>query len=124
LGRVEIVLHYAGADGSVIRALLRDNGKAGLEGLVIAGTVLGHVSETMHDAIKAARDLGIPVVISSRVYTGRIIPLYAGKGRGVTLRNIGCVLADNLSPQKARILLMLALTQTKTALALQKYFDR
>lgn len=124
LGRVEIVMHYAGADGSVIRALLRDNGKAGLAGLVIVGTGLGHVSETMYDAIKAARDLGIPVVISSRVYTGRIIPLYASKGRGVMLRNIGCVLADNLSPQKARILLMLALTQTKTATELQKYFDR
>ncbi|MGH9843010.1 MAG: hypothetical protein ACREEM_30090 [Blastocatellia bacterium] len=49
--------------------------------------------------------------------------MYASKGRGVTLRNIGCVLADNLSPQKARILLLLALTKTKNPAELQKYFD-
>ncbi len=123
LGRVEIVMHYAGADGSLIRALLRNAEKNGLDGLVIAGTGLGHVSDSMHDAIKTARDRDIPVVISTRVYTGRIIPLYASKGRGVTLRNIGCVLADNLSPQKARILLLLTLTKTKNPAELQKYFD-
>jgi L-asparaginase len=33
------------------------------------------------------------------------------------------VLADNLSPQKARVLLMLALTKTRDPGALQKYFD-
>ncbi len=123
LGRVEIVTHYAGADGSLIRALLRDAGKSGLDGLVISGTGLGHVSASMFDAIKEARDQGLPVVISTRVYTGRIIPLYADKGRGVALRNIGCVLADNLSPHKARILLLLALTKTKNPVELQKYFE-
>ena len=120
LGRVEIVLHYAGNDGRVIRGLLS---QGGLDGLVIAGTGLGHVSQTAFEAVKEARDRGIPVVISSRVYTGRIIPLYAAKGRGVTLKQIGCVLADNLSPQKARILLMLALTKTKNPEELQKIFD-
>jgi L-asparaginase len=123
LGRVEIVMHYAGADGRLLRALLREAGKSGLDGLVIAGTGLGHVSEAMSEAIKEARDLGIPVVISTRVYTGRIIPLYAGKGKGVMLRDLGCVVADNLSPQKARILLLLALTRTKDSAELQKYFD-
>ena len=121
LGRVEIVAHYAGADGRLIRALSRE--PDGLYGLVIAGTGLGHVSVPMFDAIAEARERGIPVVISTRVYTGRLMPLYAGKGRGIALQEIGVALADNLSPQKARILLMLALTKTKDPKELQAIFD-
>jgi len=123
LGRVEIVSHYAGADGRLVRALLNDDGPPPLAGLVIAATGLGHVSASMHDAIQEARDRDVPVVISSRVYTGRLMPLYAGKGKGVDLRELGCVLSDNLSPQKARILLMLALIRTRDPNALQQYFD-
>jgi L-asparaginase len=123
LGRVEIVSHYAGADGSVIRALLHATEHAQLDGLVIASTGLGNVSEKMYEAVKEARERGIPVVISTRVYTGRAIPLYATKGGGISLKELGCVFADNLSPQKARILLMLALTHTKDSTELQLYFN-
>ncbi len=51
------------------------------------------------------------------------MPLYAGKGKGVDLRELGCILADNLSPQKARILLMVALTKTSDPEELQRFFD-
>jgi L-asparaginase len=121
LGRIEIVMHYAGADGTLIRGLLN---REDLAGLVIAGAGLGHVSGAMFDAIEQVRAKNIPVVISTRVYTGRTMPLYAAKGSGVSLVNIGCVEADNLSPQKARVLLMLALTKTKDPKELAKYFDK
>ena len=120
LGRVDIVTSYAGADGLLIRSLVHDGT---VQGLVIAGLGLGDVSGLMFDAIKEARTRGIPVVISTRVPTGRIFPLSAGKGSALSLRQIGCVLADNLSPQKARILLMLALTSSHDTEALQHYFD-
>jgi L-asparaginase len=121
LARVDIVSSYAGADGLLIRSLLRDGS---LQGLVISGLGLGGVTSAMFDAIQEVRSRGIPVVISTRVPTGRIFPLSASKGSALSLRQIGCVLADNLSPQKARILLMLALTMTHDAGALQQYFDR
>jgi L-asparaginase len=121
LGRIEIVMHYAGADGLLVRSLLN---REDLAGLVIAGAGLGHVSGSMFDAIEQLRAKNIPVVISTRVYKGRTLPLYAAKGSGISLVNIGCVEADNLSPQKARVLLMLALTQTKDPKELAKYFDR
>src|SRR5438445_3744081 len=120
LGRVDIVMSYAGADGLVIRSLLRDDA---VQGFVVAGTGLGDVSGSMFDAIQQVREGGIPVVISTRVPTGRVFPLGAGKGSALALKRIGCVLADDLSPQKARILLMLALTKTHDPAALQKYFD-
>ena len=123
LGRVEIVSHYAGADGLVIRALLHETEGTQLDGLVIAATGLGNISEKMYEGVKEVRERGIPVVISTRVYTGRAIPLYATKGGGTSLKDLGCVFADNLSPQKARILLMLALTHTKDSAALQVYFN-
>jgi L-asparaginase len=120
LGNVEIVMSYAGADGRSIRSMLRDGD---VQVLVIAGLGLGGVPGSMFDAIQEVRARGIPVVISTRVPTGRVFPLSANKGSALTLKQIGCVLADNLSPQKARILLMLALTKTRDSQALQKYFD-
>jgi len=120
LGRVDIVMSYAGADGRLVRSLLRDEP---IQGLVIAGLGLGGVPAAMFDAIQEARRSGLPVVISTRVSTGRIFSLSAGKGSSLSLKQIGCVLADDLSPQKARILLMLALTKAHEPNSLQKYFD-
>jgi L-asparaginase len=120
LGRVEIVMNYAGADGLLIRCLLN---AGDLNGLVVAGTGLGSVSSCMYDAIQEARFKAIPIVISTRVPAGRIFSLSAMKGSSLTLKQIGCILADNLSPQKARVLLMLALTKTRDPAGLQKYFD-
>jgi L-asparaginase len=120
LGRVDIIMTYAGADGLLIRSMLREDS---VQGLVIAGLGLGNVPASMFDAIQEARARGISVVISTRVPTGRIFPMSANKGSALALKGVGCVLADNLSPQKARILLMLALTKTRDPEALQKYFD-
>ncbi len=120
LARVDIVMSYAGADGHLIRSLVRDGN---VQGLVIAGLGLGGVTGLMFDPIQEARTRGIPVVISTRVPTGRVFPLGASKGSALALKAIGCVLADNLSPQKARILLMLALTRAHDTEALQQYFD-
>jgi len=124
LGRVEIIMNYAGADGLLIRSLINAGTSAGaIDGLVIAGLGLGCVSSSMFDAIQEARAKDIAVVISTRVPTGRIFSLSAMKGCSLTLKQIGCVLADNLSPQKARVLLLLALTKTREPESLQKYFD-
>src|SRR6202790_55792 len=117
LGNIDIVMSYAGADGRMIRSMLRDGA---VQGFVIAGLGLGGVPALMFDAIQEARARGIPVVSSTRVPTGRVFPMSAMKGSALTLKQIGCLLADNLSPQKARILLMLALTDTHTPEALQK----
>lgn len=118
LPRVEIVSQYAGADGRLIRLLLEDGR---MEGLVIAGVGLGHVSRPAQDAIQEVRSRGIPVVLSTRVYTGRVVPLYASN---IQLLEMGCVEADNLSPQKARVLLMLAMTRTSDPEELKPFFHR
>lgn len=120
LKRIEIVYNYAAADGRLVRALIREEG---LGGLVVAGVGLGNVTAGMADAIEEARSKGIPVVIGTRVPSGRVFSFNAGKSSAMGLKEMGCVLADNLSPAKARVLLMLALTRTDDPAAIQRFFD-
>lgn len=118
LGNVVIISEYAGSDGRAIELLLEDGN---LDGVVVAGLGLAHVSSPTLRALERVRAAGIPVVVASRVPTGRIVPLYANN---IDLLRIGAVQADNLSPWKARVLLMVAMTHTADVEALRAYFDR
>jgi len=102
---VEIVPMYGGADGYMVKAALDH----GAKGLVIEGLGWGNVNKPMYAAIKDAIAKGTPVVITSRVPNGRVLPNYGWEGGGKTLLDAGAVMGDDLSPQKARILLMLLL---------------
>ena len=93
--RVEIVTSYAGADGTVVRALL----KAGVQGLVVAATGNGTVHQDLEAALLMAMEQGVKVVRATRCSEGRLLP-------GV---NDALPAAPGLSPIKARIALMLAL---------------
>jgi L-asparaginase len=77
----------------------------------------------MHDAIKYAIDKGVPVVVATKVYNGRTLPVYGFKGGGNTLQKAGAFSRD-LSGDKARLLTMLALPTTKEQKRLQEYFDK
>ena len=81
------------------------------DGIVIAGAGAGEFSEGYIEVIK---DLKIPVVISSRIGDGIIIP--------ANLLVEGTIAADNLPPQKAAVLLRLALTKTKDVGKIQDMF--
>ncbi len=96
---VEIVAMYGRADGHLIRAAVDH----GAKGIVIQGLGWGNVNLPMSAAIKEAIAKGVPVVVTSRVPNGRVL------GGGKTLVDAGAVMGDDLSPQKARILLMLLL---------------
>lgn len=117
---VEIVSMYGGAQGNMVRAAVA----AGAKGIVVQALGWGNVNIPMYDAIKEAVGKGIPVVISTAVANGRVLPRYGFQGGGKTLKDAGAVFADNLSPRKARILLMLALQTTAKPDELQRLFDR
>jgi len=112
---------YGGADGTLIRAALA----AGAKGIVVQALGWGNVNVPMYETISETIKKGIPVVITTRVPNGRVLPVYGFKGGGKTLLEAGAIFGDNLSPQKARILLLLALQAgiTKTN-EIQKLFDR
>ena len=120
LARVDVIATYAGADGALVRAAVA----AGAKGLVVQALGWGNVSIPTYQAIKEVIGKGIPVVISTRVWNGRVLPNYGYEGGGKTLQQAGAIFGDNLSPQKARILLMLALQTTSDPKQIQQLFDR
>lgn len=91
---------------------MRAAANAGAKGIVIQALGWGNVNIPMYEAIAEVINKGIPVVISTRVPNSRVLPVYEFKGGGKTLKETGAIFADNLSPQKARILLMVALQTT------------
>lgn len=110
---VAIVYSYAGADGGIIRHIT-ESGK--YRGIVVAGTGAGRCSPEEDEALCEAVEGGMVVVRSSRVGSGRVVDIEA-------FRSYACVTADNLLPQKARILLMLSLLVDDNVREIQHVFD-
>jgi L-asparaginase len=102
LPRVDISYSYAGADGTAVRAFAA----AGARGIVSAGFAPGFSAPGEAEALAEAAAQGIVVVQSTRAGSGRTF-------RSTRLKAGGLLIADNLNPQKARILLTLALTRSQ-----------
>ena len=113
LPRVDVVVSYVGADGTMIEAAA----KAGAKGIVSAGTGAGRPTPAEDAAFdKCFKETGMLMCLSSRVASGRVV-----RSPGLTKR--GFVASDNLQPWKARLLLSLALTKTNNADEIQRMFD-
>jgi L-asparaginase len=109
LPRVDIAYAYAGADDLVIKALAG----AGVSGIVAAGLGSGGSSPRFMAGLRFAQQRGVPVVIATQTGNGRVV-------RTRRFAEDGYIVADNLSPKKARILLMLALTATDDPSEIQR----
>ncbi|ARN73787.1 asparaginase [Oceanicoccus sagamiensis] len=116
--RVDIVAMYGGADGALIDAAVA----AGAKGLVIQALGAGNTNTEQYRAIASAIKAGVCVAVSSRVQQGRVGPVYGYQGGGQTLQELGCLMAADLSPQKARIALILGLHNGLSAPAIQALF--
>ena len=99
LPRVELVTSHADSDGSLVRALMAQQGDRPLRGIVVAGTGNGTVHQALADALEAARAQGVRVVVGTRCARGRVVP------------HTGLAFDDTagLSPVKARLALSLEL---------------
>jgi L-asparaginase len=111
LPRVDIAYSYAGDDGAAIRAFVA----AGARGIVMAAFAPGMLSPAEMEAAKAAVAAGVTVAVSSRAGSGRVFASSKIVGSGF-------LTADNLTPQKARILLALALTKTSEPGEIRRMF--
>jgi L-asparaginase len=109
LPRVDIALAYGGADGLVVDAMAA----AGVPGIIAAGLGSGGSPPAMTAALKNAMSRGVKVVIATQAGSGRVM-------RTRRYTEEGYIVADNLSPRKARVLLMLALTKTKDTEEIQR----
>ena len=114
LPRVDIVMAHENMDGAIIDAAAA----AGAKGIVIAGVGNGNMTKAGLDALAAQAKKGVVCVRSSRVATGRV-----GRNVEVDDDKNGFVASLAHNPQKARVLLRLALTKTKDPKTIQRYFD-
>ena len=114
LPRVDIIMAYENMDGALIDAAVA----AGAKGLVIAGVGNGNLTKAAVDALAAQAKKGIVCVRSSRVATGNV-------GRNVELDDdkMGFVASLDKNPQKARVLLRLALLKQRSLADIQRLFD-
>jgi L-asparaginase len=89
----------------------------GAKGIVIAGVGNGNMNKAAMHAVAKAVKQGVVVVRSSRVPTGTV-------GRNVEVEDdkLGFIASDELNPQKARILLSLALLTKRTPEEIQKLY--
>jgi len=113
LPTVEIFYSYTEAPGYMIDAAVEH----GAKGLVIDGTGAGSATPSQTEAIKRAQAKGLVVVMTTRTRGGRV--------QETTRRTETMIVnGDNLPPEKARLLLQLALTQTSDWKAVKRYFDQ
>ncbi len=101
---VELIKTYSGMDDMLFVAAL----KAGASGIVIEAMGQGNVPPGVVNGISRAREMNVPVVITTRCLAGPVRPYYAYEGAGRELEKLGCIFAPYLSGPKARIKLMLA----------------
>ncbi|HWW77178.1 MAG TPA: L-asparaginase, partial [Pyrinomonadaceae bacterium] len=113
LPRVDVVFACADMPPDLIDA----SAAAGAKGIVIAGVGNGNMNKAALEAAANAVKKGVVVVRSSRVPTGSV-------GRNVEVNDdeLGFVASDELNPQKARILLSLALLKPRAKQEIQNLF--
>ena len=114
LPKVGIVYSYSNVDADVMTPFL--NG--GYQGIVHAGVGNGNIHQNLFPMLEKARKQGILVVRSSRVPTGPTT-----LDAEVDDNKYQFVASQELNPQKARVLLMLALTKTNDWKKIQQYFN-
>src|SRR5699024_10722767 len=113
LPHVEIVYSYAGAARKLIRSM---SSSGNVDGNISAGTGEGRCSYEEEKAASEAQKKGIQIVMGSRCAHGRVVALEK-------YDHLAGATADNLSPQYARILLMVALSKFKEHTQLQEVFN-
>ena len=114
LPKVGIVYSYSNVEPEALDALITNS----YQGIVHAGVGNGNIHKNLFDKLVNASKQGILVVRSSRVPTGPTT-----LDAEVDDAKYGFVASQELNPQKARILLMLALTKTKDPQVIQNYFN-
>lgn len=114
LPKVDILYTYSN-DGNAVAA--KALFKSGTQGLVIAGSGAGNIHENQKSVLRELLKQGLKIVVSSRITEGQVALSQEDL-------ELGFISALDLNPQKARVLLMLALTQTRDNRKIKEYFEK
>ncbi|MDT9024689.1 asparaginase [Rossellomorea yichunensis] len=116
--RVTLIKAYAGMDSGLLVAI-KD---LQYDGVVIEALGQGNLPPDTVDGINGLLAANIPVVLVSRCFNGIVQDIYGYSGGGKQLKEKGVIFSNGLNGQKARIKLMVALSQTGDIKELETIF--
>ena len=112
LPRVDLLISYPGSDGFAIDAAIEKQAK----GIVMAGFGPGDVNAAELEALRRARSLGIQIIQASRTMGGQVLTRS-------DLKRDGFIAAGRLTPQKARVLAIVAISVGLAGPEMQQVFN-
>lgn len=116
---VALIKCSAGMDSAFIDFAI----SSGYKGLVVEALGRGNIPPQMVSGVERAIKNGIPVVIVSRCFEGRVFECYGYEGGGKDLRNKGVIFGDTMQGQKARIKLMVAISISKDMAIIKEFME-
>lgn len=118
-GEVYLLKLTAGCDTLLFDTLIEKH----VAGIVVEAFGRGNMPVPIEECLQRACAAKIPVVLTSRCFAGRVLGIYSYEGGGKSLQGSGAIFTEELSGQKARIKLMLALGITQNPKELAEYFS-
>ncbi|WP_392449816.1 asparaginase [Staphylococcus massiliensis] len=94
-----------------------------VDGIVVEALGQGNLPPSCIKGLDHCRDKGIPIVLVSRSFNGIVGAIYAYDGGGYQLQQKGVIFSNGLNGAKARLKLLVGLSNDYTHDQLNTYFD-
>ncbi|HCU7987186.1 TPA: asparaginase [Staphylococcus aureus] len=115
---VPLVKAYMGMPGDIFSFYSRE----GIDGMVIEALGQGNIPPSALEGIQQLVSLNIPIVLVSRSFNGIVSPTYAYDGGGYQLAQQGFIFSNGLNGPKARLKLLVALSNNLDKAEIKSYF--
>lgn len=116
---VPLVKAYMGMPGDIFSFYSRE----GIDGMVIEALGQGNIPPSALEVIQQLVSLNIPIVLVSRSFNGIVSPTYAYDGGGYQLAQQGFIFSNGLNGPKARLKLLVALSNNLDKAEIKSYFE-
>ncbi|SGU31192.1 L-asparaginase [Staphylococcus aureus] len=116
---VPLVKAYMGMPGDIFSFYSRE----GIDGMAIEALGQGNIPPSALEGIQQLVSLNIPIVLVSRSFNGIVSPTYAYDGGGYQLAQQGFIFSNGLNGPKARLKLLVALSNNLDKAEIKSYFE-
>ncbi|HDJ5131948.1 TPA: asparaginase [Staphylococcus aureus] len=116
---VPLVKAYMGMPSDIFSFYSRE----GIDGMVIEALGQGNIPPSALEGIQQLVSLNIPIVLVSRSFNGIVSPTYAYDGGGYQLAQRGFIFSNGLNGPKARLKLLVALSNNLDKAEIKSYFE-
>ncbi|MCS5244908.1 MULTISPECIES: asparaginase [Staphylococcus] len=116
---VPLVKAFMGMPGDIFSFYSRE----GIDGMVIEALGQGNIPPSALEGIQQLVSLNIPIVLVSRSFNGIVSPTYAYDGGGYQLAQQGFIFSNGLNGPKARLKLLVALSNNLDKAEIKSYFE-